>query len=64
MTKKTKFPRTFRDEYQNWSLLAIIEIKTKLKLTYAVYCALPSSIIKYMSHVLLFYITSTYNIYI
>ena len=37
MTKKTKFPRTFRDEYQNWSLLAIIEIKTKLKLTYAVY---------------------------
>ena len=39
----------------NWFLLAIITIKTNLKLAYAVYCALLSTI---------FYITCTCNIYI
>ena len=38
--------------------------KTNPNFFYAVYCARPSSIIKYMSYVHLFYITSTYNIYI
>ena len=64
MRSANKFPRAFSYEYQNCFLLAIVKIKTKLKLAYAVYCALPSNIIKYMSYVHLFYMTSTYNIYI
>ena len=45
-------------------LLAIVKIKTNLKLAYAVYGALPTNIIKYMSYVHLFCITSTHNMYI
>ena len=44
--------------------LPLSKIKINLKLAYAVYCALPSNIIKYMGCVNLFYITFTYNIYI
>ena len=47
-------------------LLIIVKIKTNLKLAYAVYCALPLNIIKYMSfeYVCTFFLCYTYIQYI
>ena len=59
----TKFPHAFSYKWQNCFLLAIVKIKTNLKLAYAVYCALSSSIIKCMSYDYIIHITSIYKIY-
>ena len=60
----SKFHRVFSYEYENCFLLAVVKIKTNLKLAYAACCALPSNINKYKSYVHFCYITFTYNILI
>ena len=58
----SKFHCVFSYEYENCFLLAVVKIKTDLKLAYAACCALPSNINKYKSCTfLLYYICIQYT---